>query len=78
VTLVTRGDDLFPATHIHRLLQALLGYDTPDYHHHPLLTDDTGMRFAKRDQAMTLHALRQEGHSAENIKKRLKIDEILL
>ena len=39
VTLVTRGDDLFAATHIHRLLQALLGLPTPRYRHHPLLTD---------------------------------------
>ena len=37
VTLVTRGEDLFPATHIHRLLQAALGLDTPTYHHHGLL-----------------------------------------
>ena len=39
VTLVTRGEDLAPATHIHRLLQALLGLPTPRYRHHQLLTD---------------------------------------
>jgi len=69
VTLVTRGEDLFTATHIHRLLQALLGYDTPDYHHHPLLTDGAGRRYAKRDQSVTLRALRAQGLTPENIRQ---------
>lgn len=69
VTLVTRGTDLFHATHIHRLLQALLGYDTPDYHHHPLLTGPDGKRFAKRDKALTLDALRRSGATADDIRK---------
>lgn len=58
VTLVTRGEDLAPATHIHRLLQALLGLPTPRYRHHPLLTDTTGRRLAKRDHAMTIRSMR--------------------
>ena len=49
VTLVTRGRDLAIATHIHRLLQALLGLPTPRYRHHRLLTDAAGRRLAKRD-----------------------------
>ncbi|HUZ71854.1 MAG TPA: tRNA glutamyl-Q(34) synthetase GluQRS [Stellaceae bacterium] len=61
VTLVTRGEDLFAATHVHRLLQALLGLATPDYCHHPLLADATGRRLAKRDRALTLRALRDGG-----------------
>src|ERR1700732_1713364 len=52
VTLVTRGADLFAATHIHRLLQALLGLPTPRYRHHPLLTDAAGRRLAQRDRAL--------------------------
>lgn len=48
VTLVTRGMDLFAATHIHRLLQALLGLPVPRWHHHALLTDETGQKLAKR------------------------------
>ena len=48
VTLVTRGMDLFPATHIHRLLQALLGLPVPTWHHHQLLLDETGHKLAKR------------------------------
>ncbi len=61
VTLVTRGADLFAATHLHRLLQALLGLPTPRYRHHPLLTDAEGRRLAKRDRALTLRALRARG-----------------
>ena len=53
VTLVTRGEDLKPATHLHRLLQALMGWPAPAYAHHPLLTDASGRRLAKRDRAAT-------------------------
>ena len=59
VTLVTRGADLFAATHIHRLLQALLGLPTPRYRHHPLLTDALGRRLAKRDGALSIRAMRE-------------------
>jgi glutamyl-Q tRNA(Asp) synthetase len=65
VTLVTRGEDLFEATHVHRLLQALLGSDTPEYAHHVLLRDASGRRFAKRDRALTLHELRAAGRTPE-------------
>ncbi|MBI3706508.1 MAG: tRNA glutamyl-Q(34) synthetase GluQRS [Proteobacteria bacterium] len=63
VTLVTRGADLFPATHIHRLLQALLGLVTPDYHHHGLIAGADGARLAKRAGAPTLASLRETGSS---------------
>ena len=61
VTLVTRGEDLKPATHLHRLLQALMGWPEPAYAHHGLLRDASGRRLAKRDQATTLRALREAG-----------------
>ncbi|MGH6980560.1 MAG: glutamate--tRNA ligase family protein, partial [Stellaceae bacterium] len=61
VTLVTRAGDLFSATHIHRLLQALLDLPVPRWHHHKLLTDTEGKRFAKRDRAMTLQEMRNAG-----------------
>ncbi|BBK44208.1 tRNA glutamyl-Q(34) synthetase GluQRS [Allostella vacuolata] len=64
VTLVTRGVDLFEATHIHRLLQALLGLPVPEWDHHPLLTDAAGRRYAKRDRALTLAAMREGGMTA--------------
>jgi glutamyl-Q tRNA(Asp) synthetase len=70
VTLVTRGEDLFPSTHVHRLLQCLLGYDAPQYAHHPLLTHENGRRFAKRDRSLTLRALRESGRSAEEVRAR--------
>ncbi len=69
VTLVTRGEDLFRATDIHRLLQALLGYTTPDYHHHPLMTDASGKRFAKRDKSVTLRALREGGKTVDEVRR---------
>lgn len=68
VTLVIRGEDLLPATHIHVLLQALMGWPTPHYAHHPLLTDAAGRRLAKRDRAATLRDLREAGHSAAAVR----------
>ena len=67
VTLVTRGEDLMPPTHIHRLLQALLGLPTPRYRHHPLLTDPTGRRLAKRDHAQTIRAMQAAGMTPNEI-----------
>jgi glutamyl-Q tRNA(Asp) synthetase len=61
VTDVVRGADLFEATHIHRLLQALLGLPTPLYHHHPLLADAGGERLAKRRGSESLADLRARG-----------------
>jgi len=69
VSLVTRGDDLAPATGIHRLLQALLGYETPEYHHHPLLKNKDGQRLAKRDNALTLRSFRESGKSADAVRE---------
>ena len=68
VTLVTRGEDLFEATHVHRLLQALLGLPVPDWHHHGLIADDAGRRLAKRDDARSLRALREAGHSPAEVR----------
>jgi len=61
ITLVTRGADLATATHIHCVLQALLGLPTPRYRHHPLLTDATGRRLAKRDGVATIRSMREQG-----------------
>lgn len=71
VTLVTRGVDLLPATHIHRLLQALLDLPVPGYCHHPLITDETGRRLAKRDKDETLRAMREAGTHPADIRARL-------
>ncbi len=68
VTLVTRGQDLFDATDVHRLLQALLDLNVPGYHHHKLLTDEHGDRFAKRNQSETLKSLRDNGKTPDDIR----------
>jgi glutamyl-Q tRNA(Asp) synthetase len=67
VTLVTRGIDVLPSTHVHGLLQKLLGYAAPQYAHHRLLTDATGRRFAKRDRDMTIRAMRESGMKPEEV-----------
>jgi len=67
VTLVTRGEDLLPSTHVHGLLQKLLGYAAPQYAHHRLLTDPTGRRFAKRDKDLTIRALREAGKTPQEV-----------
>ena len=66
-TVLVRGEDLFAATHVHRLLQALLGLPTPRYHHHGLIRDAAGKRLAKRDRAATLAELRAGGISPRQI-----------
>lgn len=70
VTLVSRGEDLFPATAIHRVLQSLLGLPAPRYYHHPLLRDECGNRLSKRDQSVTLRTLRESGVSAAQVRER--------
>lgn len=67
VTLVTRGEDLLPSTHVHGLLQKLLGYAAPQYAHHRLLTDSDGRRFAKRDKDLTIRALRDAGKTPDDV-----------
>jgi glutamyl-Q tRNA(Asp) synthetase len=71
VTHVIRGQDLFEAAHIQRLLQALLGYPTPTYRHHGLLVGPDGKRYAKRDKAQTLRELRVAGMSAADLRAEL-------
>jgi glutamyl-Q tRNA(Asp) synthetase len=67
VTLVTRGEDLFHATHVHRLLQALLGLPVPRWYHHNLIGDRDGRRMAKRTGALTLRYLRARGTTPAEI-----------
>lgn len=74
VTDVVRGSDLFAATHVHRLLQHLLGLPVPRYHHHGLIADESGKRLAKRDDARSLAALREAGVTAERICAALRAD----
>ena len=61
ISHVTRGEDLLPSTHVHRLLQALLGLPEPVYLHHPLVLDEHGKRLAKRCDPLAIAALRDAG-----------------
>jgi len=72
VTHVVRGEDLLAATHVHVLLQRLLGLGTPVYAHHRLLKDATGRRLAKRDGALSLRALREAGVTPGEILRRFE------
>ncbi len=69
ITHVTRGHDLFHATHIHRLLQALFGLPQPVYRHHRLITDETGRKLAKSAADTSLRTLRAAGITAGDIRR---------
>jgi glutamyl-Q tRNA(Asp) synthetase len=71
VTLVTRGNDLFTAVYIQRLLQALLDLPAPAYAHHELILDAEGRKFSKRDSSVSLPELRLSGETAKSIRTRL-------
>ena len=68
VTEVVRGADLWDATPIHRLLQALLGLPVPDWHHHALIRDAAGKRLAKRDDARALATYRAAGEGPDRLR----------
>ncbi|GGZ00581.1 tRNA glutamyl-Q(34) synthetase GluQRS [Novosphingobium colocasiae] len=72
VTLVTRGADLFASTHVHRLLQALLGLPVPVWHHHPLLVDPEGRKLAKRRGSPSLAERRLAGEDGRTLAQALR------
>ena len=72
ITLVTRGVDLFPASHVHRLLQALLGLPVPVWHHHPLLVEPNGRKLAKRRGSPSLGDRRRAGEDGTAIVEALR------
>ncbi|WP_420822138.1 tRNA glutamyl-Q(34) synthetase GluQRS [Sphingomonas crusticola] len=76
VTDVVRGVDLFAATHVHRLLQALLGLPTPRYHHHQLLLGADGQRLAKRNGARSLADLRAHGSDPDILLASLRAGQV--
>jgi len=61
ISHVTRGEDLLASTHVHRILQSLLGFPEPAYLHHPLVLDENGRRLAKRHDSLSLEVLRERG-----------------
>ena len=74
ITDVVRGQDLFEATHVQRLLQALLGLPEPRYRHHRLIAGADGRRLAKRDRAETLQSLKARGVTAAALRTELGFD----
>ncbi|WP_234684543.1 tRNA glutamyl-Q(34) synthetase GluQRS [Bradyrhizobium monzae] len=68
VSEIVRGQDLFHATSVHRLLQALLGLPEPAYRHHPLIRDADGRKLSKSDRSTGLRELRAAGHSTAGIR----------
>lgn len=73
VTLVTRGEDLLPATHVHRVLQALLDLPVPEWWHHPLCRDASGRRLAKRAGDASIRALREKGLTAAEVLEMVRL-----
>jgi glutamyl-Q tRNA(Asp) synthetase len=69
VTHVVRGEDLQPATSVHRVLQELLGLPAPHYHHHRLMLDETGHKLSKSTQATGLRELRARGMTAADVRR---------
>ncbi|MBW4331053.1 tRNA glutamyl-Q(34) synthetase GluQRS [Stakelama sp. CBK3Z-3] len=78
VSDIIRGKDLYPATHVHRLLQALLGLPVPRYHHHALVTDARGERLAKRNGAPSLESLRLAGTDGAAVAAELRAGRVPL
>ena len=75
VTHVTRGQDLFEATQIHRILQALLDLPTPIYRHHRLILDNNGKRLAKRDDSRAIRKYREEGATPQDIREMVGLSD---
>ncbi len=74
ITDVVRGRDLFYATSVHRLLQALLGLPAPRYHHHRLILDADGNKLSKSTAATGLRELRKAGATPADIRRRAGLD----
>jgi len=75
VTLVTRGQDLFAASHVHRLLQALLDLPVPTWHHHLLICEPDGRKLAKRRGSPALADLRRAGENGQALAAALRMDQ---
>ena len=78
VTLVTRGADLFAASHVHRTLQAVLGLPVPRWHHHRLLTDLNGEKLAKRRGSPALAERREAGEDGPKLAAHLRLQHLRL
>lgn len=78
VTHVTRGADLFAATHIHRLLQEMLKLPVPKWHHHQLVLDETGRKLSKSRNSPALAERRLAGHDGRRLAEQLRQGQVAL
>ncbi|MBV7258372.1 tRNA glutamyl-Q(34) synthetase GluQRS [Erythrobacter crassostreae] len=76
VTAVTRGEDLFTSTHVHRYLQELLKLPVPHWHHHKLLLDDDGQKLAKRRGSPSLKDRREAGEDGLALAEQLRLQQM--
>lgn len=76
ITDVTRGSDLFAATHIHRLLQEALELPVPHWHHHPLVLDENGKKLSKSRNSPPLCERRKAGEDGRALAAKLRAGEI--
>ena len=67
IGIVSRGEDLVESTHIHKIIQLLLGLNSPLYLHHPLIMDSNGKRLSKRNRAQTVKSLKSKGYKREDV-----------
>jgi glutamyl-tRNA synthetase len=67
ITEVVRGADLLKSTARQLLLIRALGLPAPAYYHCDLVRDETGTRLAKRQDALSLRALREQGHAPDQV-----------
>jgi glutamyl-Q tRNA(Asp) synthetase len=74
ITHVTRGEDLLSSTHVHRVLQCLLELPEPLYLHHRLITDAAGQRLAKRNDSLSIAAMREAGKTPDEVLLQLSPD----
>jgi glutamyl-Q tRNA(Asp) synthetase len=77
IGLVTRGEDLVSATHVHKIIQSLLELKSPIYLHHPLILDSKGVRLSKRTRAQTVKSLKTSGLKRNDVIDLFGKDNIL-
>lgn len=78
VTDVTRGTDLYAATHIHRLLQAILELPVPEWYHHPLILDEKGKKLSKSRNSASLSHRREAGEDGKALADQIRAQQIPL
>ncbi|WP_138423244.1 tRNA glutamyl-Q(34) synthetase GluQRS [Maritimibacter alexandrii] len=71
ITHVVRGADLWHATYLHVVIQTLMGWPVPTYHHHDLIRDEGGTRLAKIAHSRAIRAYREDGFTPDDLRARV-------